>query len=97
MLGEAPVKSIGVPPLRQRKCQVPLDSLHIVIRTCFTGWDLLSTVHCSGPLRAKVDLADQSVAEEDQDALVESLDLNALSAQSLTYLPREVVDVDVSV
>ena len=58
---------------------------------------LRSTVHCSGPLSAEVDFADQSVAEENQDALVEALDLDPLSAQSLAHLPGKIVDVDICV
>ena len=57
---------------------------HEILYTSLSGhplqvWGLCSAVHCSGPLSAKVDFANQGVAEKDQDALVEPLDLNPLS------------------
>ncbi len=74
---------------------------HEILYTLFSGDPLQvgvqrSTVHCSGPLSAEVDFANQGLAVKDQYALVKPLDLDHLSAQSLAHFPGCVIDVNVA-
>ena len=74
---------------------------HEILYTLFSRhplqvWVQRSTVHCSGPLSAEVDFANQGLAVKDQYALVKPLDLDHLSAQSLAHLPGCVIDVNVA-
>ncbi len=87
----------AVPPLRNKAVK-----FHEMLYRSLSGHPLQflgvhSTVHCSGPLSAEIDFSDQGIAEEDKDARIEALYLDSLSAQSLTYIPWKVVDVDISV
>jgi hypothetical protein len=50
----------------QSHCQVPGHGLQVVIRTCFTS------------LGAEVDFAEQGLAEEDQDAIIDALECDGV-------------------
>src|SRR5215469_4042745 len=53
-------------------------------------------VHSSGPLGCEVDFADQGVAEEDQDAMVDALESDGLRGKCTADVPGLVGEVDVS-
>src|SRR5271170_257680 len=54
-------------------------------------------VHCSGPLGAEVDLADEGAAVVDQDALIEALEFDLLGGQSEADGPTAAVDVEIAI